>query len=158
MTLKKLLLVISGAVGILGSFLPWYKASVSFFGYSQSTSMNAFQMSALYIILAILMILASVAVILLAALDEKQIKKMVKIKDALKTTMIVGIVMAVITLIAFIAIQSEAKGFGGVSWGIWLMILASVATIVLSALKNKELDKVVAGKGSETKKSETKKK
>ena len=154
MTLRKLLLIIAGALGVLGSFLPWYSISVSFFGYSQSTSANAFQMSALYIILAILMILCSAAVILLATLDEKKIKQMVKVKDIAKARMIVGIVMAVLTLIAFIAIQSETKGAGGVSWGIWMMILASAGTIVLSVLKNEALEKAVAG--GATKKTEKK--
>ena len=115
-------------------------------------------MGALYIILAILMILASAATILLATIDEKKIKKMIKIKDALKTTMIMGIAMAVITLIAFIAIQSESQGMGGVSWGIWLMILASAATIVLSVMKNKELDKVVVGEEKKTSEKKVEKK
>ena len=142
MTLKKLLLIIAGALGVLGSFLPWY--SVSFFGYSQSA--NAFQMSALYIILAILFIVCSALVITLTAMGEKRIKKMIKIKDAMKITMFTGIAMAIIAAIAFIAIQSESQGLGNVSWGLWFMILASAGVIVLAAIKgNKSLDKVILG-------------
>lgn len=157
LTLKKLLLIIAGAIGVVAAFLPWYKISVSFFGYSSSTSANAFELGGiLYKISAILAILAFVAVILSAVIDEKKIKKLVKIKDVAKTTMIVGIVMAAVTVINFIALQSESKniGAGGASWGIWLMAIASVATIVLSVLKNKELDKVIAGAKPADKKSE----
>ena len=154
MTLKRLLLIIAGAVAVLGSFLPWYK--ISMFGYSQSS--NAFQMGALYIILSILMIIAAAVVIVLSAVKEKQIQKIVKIKDAMKAVLIVGITMAVISMIAFIAIQSESKGFGGASWGIWLMILASAGTIVLAAMKVEQLDKVVIGEAEKpAKKAPTKK-
>ena len=151
MTLRKLLLTIAGALGLLGSFLPWY--SFSFFG---RYTVNAFQMSVLYIVLAILMILASIVAILLAVLKEEQIKKIVKVKDNVNLTMAVGIVMAVITAVAFIALKSESQGFGGSSWGIWLMAIASAATIVLSVLKRKELDKVVIKTATGTK-SDTKK-
>lgn len=157
LTLKKLLLIIAGAIGVVAAVLPWYKISVTFLGYSQSTSANAFQLGgALYVISAILAIIAFVAVILGAVLDEKQIKKLLKIKDIAKTTMIIGIVMAAVTVINFIAIQSESKGLGGVTWGIYLLALASVATIVLSVLKNKELDKVITGAKPAAKKSEKK--
>ena len=157
LTLKKLLLIISGVIGIVAAFLPWLTVSISFLGYSTSTSANAFELGGiLYKISAILAVLAFVAVILLSVLDEKQIKKLVKIKDIAKTTMIIGIVMAAITVINFIAIQGESKGLGSVSWGIWLLGLASVATIVLSVLKNKELDKVIAGAKPAAKKAEKK--
>lgn len=158
MTLKKLLLIIAGAIGFLGSFLPWYSFSISFMGYSSSTSANAFSLGGwLYVLLAILTMLASAALIVLATVPEKKIKSMVpKIKDLAKMPMILGIAMAAFAVIAFIAIQSQANGVGGVSWGVWLIGIAGAATIVLSVLKNKELDKVIAGAKPATKKTEKK--
>ena len=150
MTLRKLLLILSGTLAIVGSFLPWYK--VSLFGYSQSA--NAFQMTALYIVLAILTIVCGAVVIILSAMKEKQIKKMVKIKNASKITMFVGIAMAIIAAIAFIALKSESQGFGNVSWGIWFMLIAAAATICLPVLKAEQLEKVVLG---EAEKKEEKK-
>ena len=96
MSLKKLLLIITGAIGILGSFLPWYGISASAMGISFGESFNAFSLGGwLYKVLAILTILASVALILIAALPEKKIKSMIpKIKDLTKMPLILGIVMA----------------------------------------------------------------
>ena len=158
MTLKKLLLIIAGAIGLVGAFLPWYSFSISFMGYSSSLSENAFGLGGwLYILLAILTMLASAALIVLATVPEKKIKSIVpKIKDLAKMPLILGIVMAASAVIAFIAIQSQAKGVGGVSWGVWMIGIAGAATIVLSVLKNKELDKVIAGAKPATKKTEKK--
>ena len=158
MTLKKLLLIIAGSIGLVGAFLPWYSFSISFMGYSSSLSENAFGLGGwLYILLAILTMLASAALIVLATVPEKKIKSIVpKIKDLAKMPLILGIVMAASAVIAFIAIQSQAKGVGGVSWGVWMIGIAGAATIVLSVLKNKELDKVIAGAKPATKKTEKK--
>ena len=151
MTLKKLLLIVAGGVGILGALLPWYRASL--FGYTASS--NAFQMGALYIILAILAILCSAATILINAMKEKQIKKLIKIKDFKKLSLIISIAMVVIVVIAFIAIQSESKGFGSPSWGIWLMALSGICAIVLTCLNNVEqLNKVVMGKAEKSDKAD----
>ena len=157
MTLKKILLSLAGCLGILGTLLPWYKASI--FGITATS--NAFSMGALYIILAIIIILCSAAVILLNVMKEKQIKNIIKIKfDLSKLPLFLGIAMVVAAVIAFIAIKSESQGFGGTSWGLWLIGLAGVAIIVLPFLKNiKQLDKVVLGqpeKTSETEKAEKK--
>lgn len=153
MTLKKILLAIAGCLGILGTLLPWYKASI--FGITASS--NAFGMGALYVILAIVIILCSVAIILLNVLKEKQIKSVIKIKnfDLNKIPLFAGIAIVATAIIAFIAITSESKGFGGVSWGIWLIGLAGVAIIVLPFLKNvKQLDKVVLGQPEKAEKAE----
>ncbi len=171
MTLKKLLLTIAGAAGIIGCFLPWYGVSASFMGASMSESKNAFGVGGwLYVVLAILTIIASAALILVSVLPEKKIKSMVpKIKNLAKAPMILGIVMAASAVIAFIALLSNGKdslGLGsynsmisvnqGVCFGVYLIAIAGAATIVLSVLKNKELDKVIAGAKPAAKKSEKK--
>lgn len=150
MTLKKLLLTIAGAVGILGTSLPWYKASL----FGISVSENAFGMGALYVILAILAIICSVAVILMSVMKEKQIKNLIKIKDFSKILLCAGIALFAIAVIAFIAINNESKGFGNVSFGIWLIGLAGVAIIVIPLLKNvKQLDKVIIGQAEKVEKT-----
>lgn len=155
MTLKKLLLVIAGGVGILGAFLPWYRASL--FGFSATS--NAFQLGALYAILAIVSLLGAAAIILLNVMKEKQIKNIIKIKSLDKLPLYIGIGMVAVAVIAFIAIQSESQGFGNVSFGVWMIGLAGVATIILPLLKNIEpLEKVIIGdKKSTTKEAPAKK-
>ena len=148
MTLKKLLLTIAGGVGVLGAFLPWVR--VSLFGYS-ATSM-AFQMGALYIILALLAIVCSVAAILLNVMKEKQIKNIIKIKSLEKLPLFIGIALVAIAVIAFIAVMNESQGFGHASFGVWLIGIAGVCTIVLPFIKNKELDKVIFGQAEKTEK------
>lgn len=151
MTLKKLLLAIAGAAAVLGSFLPWL--TVSLFGISVST--NPFGgLGALYVILAIVAILSGVAAILLNALQEKQIKNYIKIKNLEKLPLFIGIAMTAVAVIAFVSIMIEAKGMGTVSFGVWLIAIAGVATIVLNLVKNKELDKVVLGQPAKAEKSE----
>lgn len=154
MTLKKILLSIAGCLGILGTLLPWYKASI--FGITATS--NAFGMGgALYVILAIVIILCSAVVILSNVMKEKQIKNIIKIKnfDLNKIPLFAGIAITAAAVIAFIAIKSESQGFGGTSWGIWLIGLAGVAIIVLPFLKNvKQLDKVVFGQPEKAEKAE----
>lgn len=151
MTLKKLLLAIAGAAAVLGSFLPWL--TVSLFGISVST--NPFGgLGALYVILAIVAILSGVAAILLNTLQEKQIKNYIKIKNLEKLPLFIGIAMTAVAVIAFVSIMIEAKGMGTVSFGVWLIAIAGVATIVLNFIKNKELDKVVLGQPAKVEKSE----
>lgn len=155
MTLKKLLLAIAGGVAVLGAFLPWLR--VSLFGFSVSS--NAFGIGgALYIILAILAILCGVVAILLNVLKEKQIKNIIKFKALDKMPLVIGIVLVAIAVIAFIALMSQAQGLGTVSWGVWLIGIAGIATVVLTFLKNKELDKVIFGKAEKTEKKEVSKK
>lgn len=143
MTLKKLLLAIAGGLGVLGALLPWYKVSI----FGVSVNSTAFQMGALYVILAILAILCGAALIALNVLKEKQIKSFIKFKSLDKLPLFVGIALAAIAVIAFIAIKVESSGLGGTSFGIWLLILAGAAAIVLPLLKNVEpLEKTVIGK------------
>ena len=159
MTLKKLLLSIAGGLGILGAFLPWYRASL--LGFSMTA--NAFGLdSALYVILAILAIVCAAAIIVLNVFKEKQISKIIKIKDLNKNLSKIllgaGVALLVIAIITFIALQNDSKGFGNVSWGIWLIGLAGVIVIVLPLLKNVAiLDKVVIGQTNQGSKEEAKK-
>ena len=162
MTLKKLLLTIAGGLGVLGAILPWYRVSI----FGVSVSSTAFQMGALYVILAILAILAGVALILLNVLNEKQIKGFIKLKKIDSLPLYVGIALAAIAVIAFIAVKVESSGLGGTSFGVWLIALAGVAGVVLPLLKGIEhLDKTVIGqpakkpaaKKEAAKKEETKK-
>ena len=153
MTLKKLLLTIAGGLGILGAVLPWYK--ISLFGISVSS--NAFQMGALYAILAILAILAGVALILLNVLKEKDIKKFIKFKKLEMLPLFIGIALAAVAVIAFIAIKIESSGVGGTSFGIWFLIIAGVAGVALPLLKNIDaLNKTVIGKPEKAAKEEKK--
>ena len=153
MTLKKLLLTIAGGLAILGAFLPWYKASI--FGYTATS--NAFQMGALYVILALIAILCAAAMLAVNLLKKEQINKVIKLKDFSKVTLISGIALVAIAVIAFIAIKSESSGFGSISWGIWFIGIGGICTIVLPYLKNiPALDKVVIGEATKSSKSESK--
>lgn len=154
MTLKKLLLAIAGGVAVLGAFLPW--AAVTFF---VSVRVNAFGMGEpLPIILAILTILCGAAAIVLNVLKEKDIKKFIKIKKTDQLPLFIGIALAVIAVIAFIYVKASTSGVANVSFGVWMIGIAGVATIVLPFLKNvKGLDKVIFGKAEKTEKKETKK-
>lgn len=157
MTLKKLLLAIAGGVAIIGSFLPW--AAVTFF---VSVRVNAFQMGEpLPVILAILTILCGAVAILLNVLKDKQLKNIFKFKNAEKLPLFVGIALIAIAIIAFIYVKASTSGVANASFGVWLIGIAGIATVVLPLLKNvKELDKVVFGKAEKpaTKKETTKKK
>ena len=147
MTLKKLILAIAGGVAVLGAFLPW--AAVSFI---ITIRVGAFEsQDALTIILAILAIVCGVAGVLLNVLKEKQIKNLIKIKDTEKLPLFVGIALATIAIIAFIYISVRGTK---ASFGVWMIAIAAAATIVLSFLKNKELDKVVLGKPEKPEKAE----
>ena len=150
MTLKKLLLIVAGGLGILGAVLPWYR--VSFFGYSATT--NAFEMGMPYVLFAILAILVGVASILLMVLSEKQIKNIIKLKDLSKLPLFCGIAQLAIAVLSFIIATSQAHGVGNVSWGVWLMGLGGVAAIVIPFLKNvKQLDMEVIKTSSSAAKS-----
>ena len=156
MTLKKLLLTIAGGLGILGVFVPWYRASL----FGLSVTANAFGLdNPLYVILGIIAIICSVAIVLVNILQEKQIKKIIKVKGFSKNLNKIilgsGIALLAIAVISFIAIKSDSQGFGGVSFGIWLIGLAGIAIIVLPLLKNIEvLDKVIIGQAEKTEKVE----
>lgn len=156
MTLKKLLLAIAGGVAIIGSFLPW--AAVTFF---VSVRVNAFQMGEpLPVILAILTILCGAVAILLNVLKDKQLKNIFKFKNAEKLPLFVSITLIAIAIIAFIYVKASTSGVANASFGVWLIGIAGIATVVLPLLKNvKELDKVVFGKAEKpTAKKETTKK
>lgn len=160
MTLKKLLLAIAGGVAIIGAFLPW--AAVTFF---VSVRANAFQMGEpVPIILSILTIICGVAAILLNVLKEKQIKDIIKIKNQEKLPLFVGMALVAIAIIAFIYVKASTSGVANASFGIWMIGIAGIVTVVLPFLKSiKELDKVVFGKAEkpaakEAKKETTKKK
>ena len=151
MTLKKLILAIAGAVAVVGAFLPW--AAVTFF---VSVRANAFQMGEpLPIILAILAIICGAAGILLNVLKDKQIKNLIKIKNAEKLPLFVGVALIAIAVIAFIYVKASTSGVANASFGIWMIGIAGVITAVLPFLKSiKELDKVVFGKPEKAEKSE----
>lgn len=153
MTLKKLILAIAGGVAVLGAFLPW--AAVTFF---VSVRANAFQMGEpLPIILAILTIVCGAAAILLNVLKEKQIKNLIKIKDIEKLPLFIGIAFVVIAVIAFIYVKASTSGVANASFGIWMIGIAGVVTVVLPFLKSiKELDKVIFGKPEKAEKTEKK--
>lgn len=153
MTLKKLILAIAGGVAVLGAFLPW--AAVTFF---VSVRANAFQMGEpLPIILSILALICGVAAVLLNVLKEKQIKNLIKIKDTEKLPLFVGIALVVIAVIAFIYVKASTSGVANASFGIWMIGIAGVVTVVLPFLKSiKELDKVVFGQPEKAEKAEKK--
>ena len=155
MTLKKLILAIASGVAVLGAFLPW--AAVTFF---VSVRANAFQMGEpLPIILAILTLICGAAGILLNVLSEKQIKNIIKLKNIEKLPLFVGVALVAIAVIAFIYVKASTSGVANASFGIWMIGIAGVVTVVLPFLKSiKELDKVVFGKAAKAEKKETTKK
>ena len=152
MTLKKLLYIIAGGLGVLGSFLPW--VAVTFF---VSVRVNAFGSGdALMIILALLALVCGVALILLNVMKEKQIKNLIKFKKLDKLPLYIGVALAAIAVIAFVYIKANGSGVSNPSFGVWMIAIAGVGSIVLSCLKNVDaLDKIVIGeKTSNTAKSD----
>ena len=120
MTLKKLLFVIAGGLGVIGSFLPWIAVT-----YFISIRMNAFQAGeALLIILALLALVCGAALILLNVMKEKQIKNIIKFKGLDKMPLYIGIALAAIAVIAFIYIKANGGGISNASFGVWMIGIA----------------------------------
>lgn len=148
-TLKKLLTLIAGALGVISTFLPWYK--VSFWGTSVST--NAYGDR---VWIAIIVIIVAALLILMEALPEKTLKGINKaiIEKGTLIRIVLGGLMVGFGLLGMILYLSESYGMGQMSIGWFLMMVAGIGAIVLNAIKSKQLNKVVIG---EEKKSATKK-
>ena len=140
-TLKKLLTLIAGALGVIAMFLPWYK--VSFWGASVST--NAFGNRAW---IAIIALLAAALVVLIEALPEKTLKSINKviIEKGKLIRIILGAVIAGFGLLGMVLYLGESYGMGQMGFGWYAAMIAGVGVIVLNVLKAKQLDKVVTGK------------
>ncbi len=151
LTLKKLLTLIAGALGVISLFLPWYK--VSFWGTSLST--NAFGD---YVWVAIINIILAAVIIAAVLLPEKVLKSMNKVlpeKVGLITVIASGL-FAVLALIGMIMYTSSSYGMGHMGFGWYASVVAGVAGVIINVLKVKELDKVVVGAKPAAKKSEKK--
>ena len=140
-TLKKLINLIAAALGVVALFLPWYK--VSFWGTSVST--NAFGNRAW---IAIIEIVAFALFILMEVLPEKTLKSINKVLDekAKIIKIALGGVAAGFGLLGMILYLSESYGMGQMGIGWFVTMIAAVGVIVISAIKAKQLDKVIAGK------------
>lgn len=139
LTLRRLLSGVAGVLGIISLFLPWYK--VTFFG--NSLSANAFGGD--YTWIAILDLFAAALLLLLAVLPEKTIKsfnKMIVEKEKV-ISVVLGAVIAFLTLLAMIMYTSSSYGMGFVGFGWYFMMVAGVGAAVVNILKAKELEKVV---------------
>ncbi|MBQ7040480.1 hypothetical protein IJN73_00195 [Candidatus Saccharibacteria bacterium] len=140
LTLKKLLSAIAGGLGIIALFLPWYKVSI--FGTSAST--NAFGYNAW---IAVIVLIAAILLLLMALLPEKTLKSINKVivaKEMMINVILSG-VMAAFGFLAMILYTSQSYGMGSMGFGFWFMMIAGVGGVIVNALKNKELNKVVIG-------------
>ena len=140
LTLKKLLSAIAGGLGIIALFLPWYKVSI--FGTSAST--NAFGYNAW---ITVIVLIAAILLLLMALLPEKTLKSINKVivaKEMMINVILSG-VMAAFGFLAMILYTSQSYGMGSMGFGFWFMMIAGVGGVIVNALKNKELNKVVIG-------------
>ncbi|MDO4889120.1 MAG: hypothetical protein Q4A25_00275 [Candidatus Saccharibacteria bacterium] len=142
-TLRKLINVIAAALGVVALFLPWYK--VTFWGTSVST--NAFGNKAW---IAIIEIVALVLFILMELLPEKTVKSINKVlvEKAKIIKIALGGVTAAFGLLGMILYLSESYGMGQMGIGWFITMIAAVGVIVITVIKAKQLDKVVAGKAT----------
>ena len=140
LTLKKLLTAIAGGLGIITLFLPWYKVSI--FGTSAST--NAFGYNAW---IAVIILIVAILLVLMALLPEKTLKSMNKVfveKGQMIAIVLSGLIAA-FGFLAMILYTSQSYGMGSMGFGLWIIMIAGVGGVVVNALKNKELNKVVIG-------------
>ncbi|MBQ9029733.1 hypothetical protein IJ114_03135 [Candidatus Saccharibacteria bacterium] len=153
LTLRKLLSGVFGVLGIISLFLPWYR--VTFFG--NSLSANAFGGD--YTWIAIINLIAAALMILLVALPEKMLKsfnKMIVEKDKL-ISVILGAIIAFLTLLAMIMYTSSSYGMGFVGFGWYFTMIAGIGAVVVNILKTKELENVVVKDNKVVSKSVAKK-
>lgn len=139
LTLRKLLSGIAGVLGIISLFLPWYK--VTFFG--NSLSANAFGGD--YTWIAVINLIAAALLLLLVALPEKTLKSLNKmiVEKAKLISVILGAIIALLTLLAMIMYTSSSYGMGFVGFGWYFTMFAGIGAVVVNILKAKELEKVV---------------
>ncbi len=142
-TLRKLINVIAAALGVVALFLPWYK--VTFWGTSVST--NAFGNKAW---IAIIEIVALALFILMELLPEKTLKSINKVlvEKAKIIKIALGGVAAAFGLLGMILYLSESYGMGQMGIGWFITMIAAIGVIVITVIKAKQLDKVVAGKAT----------
>lgn len=141
MKLKSLLVVISSALVAIGVFLPWYSAS--FMGYSASANGLTGDIAGFGVVI---LLLAIVMIIMSAVSIKKDLSKAVKITD----TVLAAITLLVAILVTSVAQQYSFGGISGVGFGLILIIIASIATIVLPWVK---IDKALGEEAKPAKKT-----
>ena len=137
MKLKDILLAVAGGLAVIAVFCPWY--IVSLFGLSASANGFADGIT-IFGILSLLVGLGLIAWKLLPMLG------VVKLKMAEQKIQIIdtcfGGVMILLGIIAIIVTQTQGQGLAASGFGVYLLILAGIATIVMTWLKiNKTVGK-----------------
>ena len=130
MKLKNLLLAIAGGVAAISVFLPWYVAS--FFGMSASA--NGFGEGVTILgILALLVGLGAACWNVLIMLNIIKLKLTDKVMNIINS--VIGGVMILLGIITIITVGAQTYGFAHAGFGVYLLIIAGVATIVMTWLK-----------------------
>lgn len=130
MKLKNILLAVAGGLATIAVFLPWYV--VSFFGMSASA--NGFGDGVtIFGILTLLVGLGAIAWNVLLMLNVIKLKLNEKTMSIINT--VIGGVMVLLGIIAIIVVSSQSAGLAHAGFGVYMLIIAGIATIVLSWLK-----------------------
>lgn len=141
MRLKNILLGACGVVALISLFLPWYTATI--FGISASANGFAEGFTAI----GVISLLVAGAVI---ALNAASLKKDLFDKLNIVNT-VLGAGLVILGIIAMATAQANSFGLATTGFGVYILMIAGVATIVLTWLK---IDNVVgeSGKSSSAKK------
>ncbi|MDO4747261.1 MAG: hypothetical protein Q4A70_02900 [Candidatus Saccharibacteria bacterium] len=135
MKLKDLLIAICGGVGFIAVFLPWF--SVSAFGMSATG--NGFDNP-----VVALGILSLIIGLVVAAWKLLTMFGLIKINLTPKLSRIVdsalGGAMVLFGIIAIIIINTQSAGFAAPGFGVFLLIIAGIAQVILTWTK---IDKTV---------------
>lgn len=143
MKLKDILQIAFGAVGILAVFLPWY--TVSYMGMSASANAFGDGVTAIGIV-SILIVIGFIVWKLLTMFNVLNIKLSEQIFKIIDT--VLGGLMVLAGLVAIIDINNKSMGMVSPSFGIFLLMIAGAAAVVVTWIK---LDKTV-GKAPKAKK------
>lgn len=130
MKLKNILLAAAGAVAAISVFLPWY--AVSIFGINLSA--NGFGEGVTFLgILTILIGLGAAVWNILMMLGKINLKLTQQKMSIINT--VIGGLMVLFGIIAIIIINSQTEGLAHPGFGIYMLIIAGIATIVMAWVK-----------------------
>ena len=130
MKLKNILLAVAGGVSAISVFLPWYAASL--FGINVSANGFGEGVTALGI-LALLIGIGALVWNVLTMLGKINLKLTQKKTSIINT--VIGGLMVLFGIIAIIIINAQTYVFAHAGFGVYLLIIAGIATIVMSWLK-----------------------
>lgn len=130
MKLKDLLIAICGGVGFISVFLPWFAVSAFFV----SITGNGFDEPVVALgVLALIVSLGSALWKLLSMFGVIKLKLDQQKLKIIDTSL--GCAMVLFGIIAIIVVNAQSEGIASPAFGVFLLIIAGVAQIVLTWLK-----------------------